>query len=207
MAYSILSKEGRQGNIIHFLADSANDYPFIIDACDPGSTITILEEKNKKTVYMKAPSGLWVIIEGESDKTFPANDAEVIVPEDNFEIHDLDGRPVSDFQSDVKVYPTGLVTGNSHYAENNKLFGTGDESKGHYITFVLPKPKDATKVKLSLSNNGSAIDIPDDNTYMFRLDKARETGKDTATISFSKGDNGDTPISSFAFNLSKVVFD
>ena len=158
---------------------------------------------------MKTPSGVWVIIEGngEEGKAFPVNDAEVIVPEDDFEIQDLEGRLVSDFQSDVKVYPTGLVTGNSHYAENNKLFGTGDESKGHYITFVLPKPKDATKVKLSLSSDGSAIDIPKDDTYMFRLDKAREDGKDTATISFSKDDNGETPISSFTFNLSKVVFD
>ena len=203
MAYSILKKDGKAGNIIHFLADSADDYPFIIDVCDPGSTITI-PQKGSKIIYVKAPSGQWVCVEGEGE-AFPANDAEVIVPEDDFVVSGTD-RPISEFQSDIRVYPTGLTTGTSHQAKNNALYGTGDEANGHFIAFVLPKPEGAQKVKLGLSGEGAAIDIPDDDTYMFRLDEARKNGKHTATVTFSEN-GGDPAIASFAFNVSKVVFD
>lgn len=208
MAYSILDKEGQKGNIIHFLADTNEDYAFIIDTCDPGSTINVLDNPGDEgpNVYMKSPSGEWVHIDGKKSagdgNGLPVNDAEVIVPDAEY-VPTNCNLTVGQMQSNVKVYPTGLVTGTSHYVTNNSLY-SGDEQNAHFITFIMPTPTGATQMDISTgSEDVKKENVTADGFLMINLDKLRKNNLDTVTVTFKNGKNK----TSFKYNLSQVVLD
>lgn len=205
MAYSVLSKEGKKGDIIHFLADTIEDYAFIIDTCSAGSTIEVLDEpcdeaKNPNT-YMKAPSGKWVHIEGKGETELPANDAEVAIPSDDY-VPGTSGLTVGEMQSNVKVYPSGLVTGTSYKMKGNKLFGS-DEQDGHFVTVLIPAPEGAHKIKIKGGTMTAEKESEDlDGFLTVRLDKMRDQNKNTITITFEDESEGE--VASFKFNFSQV---
>lgn len=204
MAYSVLSKEGKSGNIIHFLADTNEDYAFIIDTCSPGSTIKVLDDPNNEDIntYMKAPSGKWIHVEGEGTTELPANDAEVTIPSADY-IPEGSGLSVKEMQSNIYVYPSGLVTGTSYSVTGNKLFG-GDEQAGHFVTVLTPTPEKAEKIDITGGTKGDRKGLEPDGFLTVRLDDMRKQKKDTMTITFKT--EGDEEITSFKFNFSQVKF-
>ena len=208
MAYSVLSKEGRYGNIIHFLADTNEDFAFIVDTCDPGSTIEVLSDpadEKKPNTYMKAPSGKWVHVEGEGTGELPANDAEVAVPDGEY-IPQGSGISVKDMQSNIEVYPSGLVTGTSHQVTGNKLFGV-KERDGHFVTILMPVPEEAKKMDIEGGTMASKKENQTpDGFLMVRLDEMHKQNKNTMTVTYKTEDSG-LVVSSFKFNFSKVELD
>ena len=203
MAYSVLSKEGKSGNIIHFLADTNEDYAFIIDTCSPGSTIKVLDDPGNESIntYMKAPSGKWVHIEGTDETELPANDAEVVIPSADY-IPSGSGLSVKEMQSNIHVYPSGLVTGTSYSVTDNQLF-EGDEQAGHFITVLIPTPGEADKLNITGGTKGDRGELEPDGFLTVRLDDMRKEKKDTITITFKKSEK---EITSFKFNFSQVKF-
>ena len=67
--YSVLNREGRYGEIVHYLADSDDDLELIVDNCAPGSTIEVLKDSSETEdvnvhTYIKSPNGEWTLYEG-----------------------------------------------------------------------------------------------------------------------------------------------
>ena len=204
MAYSVFKKHGKAGTVIDFLADTAADFPFIIDACDPGSTINVLKDPSGEgpNTYMKAPSGKWIHIDGKQD-VLPKNDVKVIDVPDQIDGCNI---PVADMQTNISVHPQGLVTGTSHAVKGNALFSK--DGDGHFVSIGLEKPSAATHIQIT----GGTTDrprqaVPTDNTYMWKLDEMRKQGKESATVTFYKDESNGEAVGSFTFNFSKVKFD
>ena len=193
MAYSILSKEGRQGNIVHFLADNDKDIVLIIDECDPGSTIQVLE-KDKIHTYMKTPSGKWTLYEGESEFEVPFNDAEVEVPAEDAKFSD---KTAGELQENMKFYPTGLVTGTLKNAEYPEIYGkTGDE-KGHFFCATLKTPEKATTYDMLIDGEEKKKTNPADNWLMICMENISGAKNKTIQIKYDTGQ-------SFTFDLGYV---
>ncbi len=204
MAYTVLKKEGQKGNIVHFLADTTADYAFIVDECDPGSTIMVLDEPEAKgpDTYMKAPSGKWIHIDGQGDKGLPVNNAVVKIPAADVM---RGGLKVGDMQSNVQVYESGLVTGTVHAVTGNTLYkGTPN---GHFLNLDIPTPE-GTDVKLTIKTNGTSDtekkDQTPDGSLSIRLENLDEKKADTVTIEFK---DSETSVGSYTFNLSQIKRD
>ena len=203
MAYSVLSKDGRYGNIIHFLADDDRDMIFITDSCDPGSTVMVLRGKNEGRdgvhAYMKAPSGKWVLYDGESDYKVPHNTAEVYVPADDIQFSNV---TAGDLQKDMKFYPTGLVTGTLKKAKYPAAYDSdpkkGDKEEGHFFCAKLKTPPKATKYNMTLNEETTVKTDPADDWIMVCMEHIdKKDSSKTVKIEYDSGE-------SFTFNLDYI---
>ena len=202
MAYCILSKDGRQGNILHFLADAITDYAKIIDTCDPGSTLKVLDTANKgKDIadYMKAPCGKWVKT-SKKGADMPDNNVAISIFDSETKIGK---KPVSELQSDIKVSEQGLVTGISNYVTGyEELFSKTPD--GHFVALKLENPNEADKVDLICGANSKKDLTPDTNgEYVFRLENIDEASADGVTVNFKKNSDS-TVLGSCVLDFSQV---
>ncbi len=199
MAYSVLSKEGQQGGIIHFLADTDKDIIFIIDDCNAGSTISVLKEKPH--TYMKAPSGKWILVNGDSDYQVPFNNAEVEVPKADAKFSD---KTAADLQENMVFYKTGLVTGTlkkstypAIYTEEDKK-NEQDGDTGHFFCANLKTPPKATEYNMVLNEETTVKVKPVDDWVMVCMEHIQVKDKTkTVRITYDSGE-------SFTFNLDHV---
>lgn len=169
--YSVLKKEGRYGQIIHFLADSDNDLVLIIDKCDPGSTIKVLKDGEKEAhKFIKSPSGKWVICEGKSDYKPPKNDAKVSVPDPKSAFILDNTKKMEDYQRGIEIYPNGLVTGTLFQQTVPEGEYTGKQCEGHYFTANLEKPKNAKTYSIYTEGVEREKDIPCDGYLTVRYE-------------------------------------
>ena len=138
--YSVV---GKKDGMIHFLADSDADLITITDSCKPGSYVEVLEKGNIH-VFVKSPSGLWVLVKGTSTLEIPKNDAKVFVPNPNEYFQGDTTRTIGEYQKNIKIYNNGLVTGTLF--ENTVSENSGypiNERTGHYVTVNLETPEGA----------------------------------------------------------------
>lgn len=173
MAYCILSKDGRQGHIVHFLAESDSDLAFIVDLCEPGSTVEVLKDDDKEAhKFIKSPSDKWVLYEGESDYKPPKNDAKVSVPDPKSAFTLDKTKKIEDYQRDVRIYQSGLVTGTllEQTVPDDESIYTGDQCKGHYFTANLETPEGAQHYSIYTEGEKRKDNIPCDGFLTVRYE-------------------------------------
>ena len=196
--YSILNKEGRYGQIVHFLAETDNDLVLVTDACSPGSTIEVLssgkeEEAGTDNIhtFIKTPSNRWALYKGKSEFEVPVNDAEVKAPEKTDKFGD---QTAEDFQQGVTIYQTGLVTGTLKKASCEELYGS-TQKDGHFFCATLNPPKEATKYGIYFSNEEEQDpQLKVDNWLMVRYENIPEKEPKTVKVVYDSGE-------SFTFDL------
>ena len=176
--YSILEKDD---GIIKFLADSDKDLIKIIDVCKPGSTVEVLSDEIH--TFIKSPSGQWVIYEGQASEGFsiPKNDAKVSVPAAKESFQGSLTKTIGDYQKDIKIYKTGLVTGTLLNAEVEKDIGyPPDQLIGHYVTVKLEAPKNAKNYTIwTMDQQRGEEHSCDDNMFTVRMENMTEDKKIT----------------------------
>ncbi len=191
--YSILKQEGRTGQIVHYLADVDQDLITIVDECLPGSTVEVLGEGSDSVhKYIKSPSNKWVLYEGTTEFVMPKNDAKVytFAPEMSAPCS-LDGTPISDYQSGIKVYDTGYVTGTSYNAKMISSTTQHDPSKqiGHFVIVGLDTPDGATSYDIYDGETNKApgcTPAPTNDYIMVRIEALQNPEKVKVTYNNGK---------------------
>ena len=181
--YCVLSKEGRYSNIIHFLADSDDDLLFIVDICDPGSTVKVLGTKPTDVhEFIKAPNGKWTLHKGTSSWVSPKNDAKVAAPDPKTAFFLDEKKKISDYQQDIRIYPSGLATGIliQQTVPETKDGYSGEQCSGHYFTALLEKPEGASTYSIWTEGQERKKEIPFDGFLTVRYENMSaptKTGK------------------------------
>lgn len=198
--YSILEKTN---GIVKFLAESDEDLIRIIDTCDPGSTVEVLADKAKDIhTFIKSPSGQWVIYEGSASEGFSIakNDAKVSVPSAKDPFQGSLTKTIGDYQKDVKIYKSGLVTGTLFNATVEPDIGyPANQLTGHYVTAKLEAPKNAKNYTLwTMGTQRGDTHSPEDNTLTVRMENMTEDKK--ITVKYDTGE-------SFEFILDDLILE
>lgn len=191
--YSIIDKKD---GMTHFIADSDDDL-INITSCNPGSYVEVLEKKNIH-IFVKSPSGPWVLVKGKSNLVIPKNDAKVSVPDPSEPFQGDPTKKIGDYQRGVKIYDNGLVTGTLLYnTAPATLYPNEEEQTGHYITANLETPEGASTYEI-WTDGYKRKTVDCDGVLTVRMENM--TGGKKIKVVYD-----DENASEFEFDLSKLV--
>ena len=191
--YSIIDKKN---GMTHFIADSDDDL-ITITSCNPGSYVEVLEKDNIH-IFVKSPSGIWILIKGTSNLVIPKNNAKVSVPNPDEPFQGDIAKRIKDYQRGIKIYDNGLVTGTLLNATVPENIGyTEEELTGHYITANLETPEGAKNYTI-WTDGYPRKSVPCDGVLTVRMENM--TGGKKIKIVYD-----DSEQKEFEFDLSKLV--